>query len=452
MSADVEELLGRLAGSWEAVVTPITLDEVRGGASDVIDIAESADHPDGRGRGRWWLIAACVLLLIGSVVALAVIDRNGGDAPAVDVETTTQSSVPSTTTPTPSTSPPTTSPTPVPLESFGDGAWWPLGSTATSCYICSGIVLDDGRVALVGATRDAVVELFDPVTAQFSIGAQLPDGFGGTGSELIVELDDGRLLLTGINGEISIADLSDGSSVMVQRSGESMTAIQLADGRVLLFGPSTVSELDPIANQITPLADRGDSASTEPPTGLIELGAGEVLVGDHSASQIFDADTGSFRPFPDPTARIPWVRRLDDGRFLIARARPFDDADSVADVQIYDHETGTFSDVADLELPLIGGRAVVSAALLPDNRLFVIRQPDRMGDPHPGAAVYDLDTGAVQDIGAPTGRRTWAQPIALPDGRILIVGNFGCNQGCEWQPDAATAELFAVGDPLLPGD
>ena len=419
-----------------------TLDEVRAGTSDSIDIVDGADHPHDRTADRWRLIAACGLLLIGSVVALSLIDRNEADAPAVTIEITTPPPAPSTPTP------PTTSAKSVPLESFGDGAWWPLGSTVASCPMCSGIVLDDGRVAIIGgtsATQGVVVQLFDPATAEFSVGARLPN----EAWRWIVELDDGRILLSGWNGQIAIADLDDGSSDVIRSSGEPLAPIQLADGRVLLFG-SSASELDLVTKQITRLAERGGSRPTvDAPTALVELGNGDVLVADNTLSKIFDAETETFRWLANQAPPISWVRRLDDDRYLVARPRPPGELASLADALIYDHTTGTLTDVAGLELPLVGDSGV-SAALLGEGRLFVIRQPAQPGGPNPGAAVYDLDTGVVQEVDAPTGRRTWAQPIALPDGRILIVGNYGCNVGCEVNPDADTAELFAVGDPSLP--
>jgi hypothetical protein len=440
MLADVEALLGELGNTWQEAAPPISLHEVQNRPSHAIDIPSGPDHGDAHSHGRGWLVSACAVLVVGTVAALAFIARDDAEGPVITIDTAppSTSTPPITTAPPP---PPTMPPDSIPLEAYGAGAWWPVGRLAAGCRNCTGIVLDDGRVAIIeplGVERE-VVQLFDPKTATFSVAARLPDA---TKVDGIIQLDDDRLLLTGNRGNIAVVDPDDGSVEVVQSDGAPVSAHQLSDGRVLLFGQSDVSVLDLTTHAITRLADIGGSQREGvAPRVLIDMSDGTVLAADHHASHLFDPDSGSLRPLGDGTIRIHWASPLLDGRLLLVRGDPDDDTFTRTTTQIYDHSTGTFTDAGSW----------TPAAVLNDGRILELSMPASLEGSIQRAAVHDLDTGTVQEIAPTTKARTWTEAIVLPDGRILAVGGYA-GHGAGSLADQDTAEVFAVADPGLPED
>ena len=141
--------------------------------------------------------------------------------------------------------------------------------------------------------------------------------------------------------------------------------------------------------------------------------------------------TGNMKdPRMDATATL-----LRDGKVLIAGGGPFqpsDGASAVASAELYDPKTGQFA----LTGAMTTARTAASAPLLADGRVLIVGgygcqkmktcpddlvEPSTGGGPLGSAELYDSTTGKFTPTGSMYTPRENPSALLLPDGRVLVL-------------------------------
>ena len=137
-----------------------------------------------------------------------------------------------------------------------------------------------------------------------------------------------------------------------------------------------------------------------------------------------------------PTGAMAVVRNgqtatlLLDGRVLIAGGSRDNSA------ELYDPQTGTFSPTGPINVVRVRGH---TATLLQDGRVLITGGTDDSlsASPLAAAELYDPKTGKFVPTGSMAHARSGHTATLLPDGHVLIVGDYGTSFGT-----AIAAELF----------
>jgi hypothetical protein len=116
---------------------------------------------------------------------------------------------------------------------------------------------------------------------------------------------------------------------------------------------------------------------------------------------------------------------------------------NVAEAELYDQTTGTFSKTGSLGT----ARIFDTATLLADGRVLVTGGDASFHDGPvlASAEVYDAKTGRFSPTGSLTTARSFQTATLLPDGRVLITGGTGAVTGVTMvstTPCLASAEIY----------
>jgi hypothetical protein len=179
--------------------------------------------------------------------------------------------------------------------------------------------------------------------------------------------------------------------------------------------------------------------------GRVLMAGGESEWAGHgftrTSAELFDPSTGQWTltgSMHYPRLRQAAVR-LADGRVLVVggfiSVAPGSDDRAQSNAEIYDPETGTWSDTSSMTVP----RVDATATLLPDGRVLVAGgiAPGLFEGPLQTAEIYDPSRNAWAQAAPMSTARTSHTATLLPDGRVLVVGG-----GCCGQPALASAEVF----------
>jgi WD40 repeat protein len=324
------------------------------------------------------------------------------------------------------------------------GGFVPAGSMSDmGCYWCHAVVLNDGRVLVVGD----IGQIYDPATWTFAPVEGLPS----PGPAVL--LDDGRVLLSSMN-EIALYDPATGTSEVIENPfSVDKAAERMADGRVLLVGADLIFGMEnPGAGLAVTFDPRTDTLTATGQTiaqrldgvQLAPLDDGRVLVVGGStdgSAELYDPATGTFSATGGMNS-VRWsftATRLLDGRVLIVGGSS--ETETLASAEIYDPASGTFTLTGSMETP----RYWHAAALLPDGRVLVVGGATdgvRL-DQGTFTEIYDPQTGQFARGPATQQPRVGATAVSLPQG-VLVLGHYAGNVGGN---DAAgrTAEVFTLG-------
>ena len=282
------------------------------------------------------------------------------------------------------------------------GSLAPTGLMPEPIVSGSAILLDDGKVLLLGGATGGVPQSYDPATGSFvtveSFGKIPPRAAA-------VRLDNGTILVVGgRDGTAALAtalvlDPETGTSTALDATmtvaRAKPTATLLLDGRVLIAGGKN---------------DNGLEASAE----LFSNGA--------------FVKTGSMA-----TPRTGTATRLTDGRVLVVGGQGGDGAGAA---EIYDPAAGLFERTAAPARARRGHQAT----LLPDGRVLVTGGVDEDGTPLNDAELFTLSNPAFREARLMRTARAHHRAVALPDGSVLLVG------GRDVTGPIASAEVF---DPAI---
>ena len=394
--------------------------------------------------GRLLLVAASLLvpLLVGTaLVGSGLADRRAPDATAA------------------------------PLVSAAPGAEPSIGEPNKPLDLWSAdtlVLLDDGRVLLLGSWDHNPQMLWDPSTRRYAEAGHLTKDRSGL---IAVVLQDGRVLIMGGDtaqdtptsghATYSTAEIYDPAAGTFTAAGWMVgkgwapSAVRLKDGRVLVLDGFSVENPDApdphlaTAEIYDPTTDTftatGPMSIGRGPARLAVLDDGRVLVvggrnrdaGNMEAVDLFDPATGRFEPTDPlpPTGEPPvaggkyWpgdpagAVTLPDGRVLVTGRRCLEETTTVLEgkyptaAAIYDPTTETFG--VSKSMP----HCVGTATPLSDGRVFLtafwgaccnLTEVDRSG-------VYDPATDSVTDSIMPPGGR-YITVLRLGDGRVLMSG------------------------------
>ena len=345
-----------------------------------------------------------------------------------------------------------------PFMATGDPIEDRVGHTATR--------LRDGRVLIVGGDSPndwrpgpyqlASAEIYDPRTGSFmSTGAMhvshVPDVDDTVFGHVALLLGDGRVLVLGDRRHswaVQIFDPATGTFRYLGSLGpeevtvgQPIAAVQLVDGRILLFGPSldrsSTIESDAMAYELDLGQPRATKIADLPGCRGIDdavvLADGRVVLrcayGGQNEARVFDPGTGRSSILDVPSRERRSMVLLADGRVL------FTSGWETTILTVYDPVTERT--VASETLPAFASDDRLSEGptltVLGDGRVLIIGGRD--------ALLWDSNTAIASTLPAPLAIREGHTATLLEDGRVLIVG------GTRWPTDRGLphplgAELF----------
>jgi hypothetical protein len=261
--------------------------------------------------------------------------------------------------------------------------------------------------------------LYDPATRAFTAVGDMKEPRAAQTTTL---LPDGQVLVAGgydvinVHGLTASAELFNPATGMFQPTASLLTgrywhaAVSLPDGRVALLGG-----YDPHNEALRSVE------IYDPNTGKFAAGGNLAIArGDLTASL------------------------LPDGRVLVVGGTLTDPTGNIVgarkEVEIYDPATGqsTITDVLtdarayNVLAPLANGQFLVAGGTLINGTDWI---------PLGTAAIVDPKTGKLSPAPSMTAARSYTSGVALPDGRVLIVGGDGGTDGSSLN----TAEVFVPG-------
>jgi hypothetical protein len=323
------------------------------------------------------------------------------------------------------------------------GVFTPTGSMTIARSGHTAMLLDDGRVVVVGGYGAAEpdgdrvplrsAEAWDPRTGTFeALETPWLSGRWREGSTATL-LPDQRVLVVGgpgMPGAVLWDPLTGslGPAGTLSNPRFAHTATLLPDGRVLIIGgwdgdrvDDTVAQAevwDPASGGFSPAGTMATPKMSHTATLLAD---GRVLVVDEfgpeseGMSEVWDAQTGTFTPAgslaegrPDSTATL-----LPDGRVLVIGGM------ATASNEIWDPVTASFETVGPLEKET-GDH---TATLLPEGDVLIVGGFDmRYKWSYDTALTFGPPWDTFQQAATMSAERAGHSATLLPDGRVLVVG------------------------------
>ena len=313
--------------------------------------------------------------------------------------------------------------------------WMPAGNMAAPRSGHAAVLLDDGKVLIVGG-RQATAELYDPASKTFTLLGSVPFRSGVRA----IKLTSGSVLVVGAGGVFPEAtamiydpttrQFSATGGLNFARAYSSVTL--LPDGKVLVAGGQehvaesrnqtvAVAELyDPDAAQFTVTGSLNEHRSGH---AAARLRSGKVLIvgGTQTTepgygfglniAETFDPAIGDFVVTAQTDLAWPTLVMLNDGRVLLLRGTL---------AEVFDPATNSFSRTDDTITP----HSAPTATLMPDGRVLVT------GDGgNSEVELYDPVTGSFSSHSSLPEARQAHTATLLPSGVVLIIGGYATSEG-----------------------
>lgn len=334
---------------------------------------------------------------------------------------------------------------------------WSVSSMSVHRLGAEATVMADGRVLVTGTgvtgyeSPSAVVEIFDPSTNTWSLGASMPNpSYYGHEATLLA---DGRVLVTG--GGYSAAYLYDPATNLWTATGSpavvrtNHAAVRLPDGRVLLAGGAATTATD-LYNPATGTFSAGPSMLTA--RGHVyayALPNGRTLfVGGASgtSTEIYDPATNTFTAGPSTAvARSGDGARTSCGLIMLTGGTTY---------EVLDPYAMTFT---TSPMPLSGGEGPLA---LGDGRVVVFN--GTASDPfnpsnldHSESATIDVCCGYVPDSDQDGVGDTTDNCPSVPNANQANGDTDGLGDACDncaaaWNPSQADSDADGAGDACDP--
>lgn len=314
-----------------------------------------------------------------------------------------------------------------------------------------GVLLPDGRVLFAEGDptgAPANIELYDPSSGAFKIG-------GASVSLALVSsavlLNDGRVLLIGARGDRgSGAELYDAltesfSPVTNWPANVGFVSAEgvLLDGRVLLDLPAL---FDPVSGTLTSVSTHGWFNDTPPASLLLDgkmlLTGGNTDFGNVNWSELFDPRAGSFSTSGPMTVvrDAHTATLLPDGAVLVAGgASTFSAAANAEQVsvtaELYDPATRSFSLTGSLTTPRLNHAAV----LLNDGRVLMT-----------GGQSSIPPNGLFRSFVGTSSAELYTPSVLIPAPQLFSLSGDDQVQGAIW--DAETGRIASPASPAAAGE
>jgi hypothetical protein len=203
--------------------------------------------------------------------------------------------------------------------------------------------------------------------------------------------------------------------------------------------PTQVAPTPPVSSRAT-----GSMAIPRQGHQALLLADGRVLVhgghmtastDDARSAEIYDPETGTWRPTASSTEERPKLTLLADGRVLATGGNePGFNGAPVASAELYDPGTGEWNDTDSMTT----ARSGHTATLLADGTVLVAGSwgPDDVANADASAELYDPSTGTWSVTGSMIEVRFGHTATLMADGKVLVAGG---------GPSGLTAELY---DPV----
>jgi len=288
----------------------------------------------------------------------------------------------------------------------------------------------------------------DPTQFATALVTVVQSGFLLTGSmsttrssHAATVLADGRVLVTGGNGEItsdcgcgptfSSAEIFDPASgtfaptggMGVQRVYHSETL--LTNGKVLIAGGSNLftGELyDPFTGNFAATGNMVARRFSHTATRLLD---GKVLIvggADVATAEIFDPANVSFAPTGSMSSPRTGhsATLLANGKVLIAGGS--DGSGPLATAEIFDPATGTFTTTGTMTVARTGHTATLLTATVLDGKVLIVGGNSTGGMHSDTAEIFDQASGTFSATGSMMVGRVGHVAILLHDGLVLVAG------------------------------
>ncbi|HEY2498667.1 MAG TPA: kelch repeat-containing protein [Candidatus Angelobacter sp.] len=310
----------------------------------------------------------------------------------------------------------------------GPGRLLATGNTEIARFAHSATLLASGKVLIAGgmekngAWLDSA-ELYDPSTGRFSPTGKMHTQRAGAMATLLP------------NGKVLVAGGNDGA-------GKSLASAEIYDPESHSF--FATGDLN---------SPRGHAIAILLKTGKVLVAGGNAAGDDEelASAEIYDPATRRFIPTGNmhrPRSYFTAVA-LKDGRVLVAGGLnggqyPYHKVEATA--EIYDPETGRFTQVGSMSVP----RYKQGAALLPDGKVLIAGGSNEDGRQsiYSSTEIFDPQVGRFTSGPRMNFQRykLLSGVVALKDGRILLGG--GAEQPEIYDPARAVFVPVSNADPL----
>ncbi|MFA6029572.1 MAG: kelch repeat-containing protein [Elusimicrobiota bacterium] len=257
------------------------------------------------------------------------------------------------------------------------GTWTATGAMNTARTNSASILLDDGRVLVVGGMDLASAEIYDPATGLWSAASSMSTV---RSHPAIALLPDGKVLIAGgwnWGGNLQTTETYDPvggswtSSSDMHSAHPNATAARLTGGKILVIGGEGAPEVfDPVSQTWTPTGSMAQAHNSV--YGIAALTDGRVLISggpNSNAVEIYDPASNLWMP----ARSMDLVRTyghsattLPDGKVLVAGGYSGPaNIGLLSDAEIYDPVSDTWA------LAGTFSRALHAATLLSDGRVLL---------------------------------------------------------------------------------
>jgi hypothetical protein len=283
-------------------------------------------------------------------------------------------------------------------------------------------LLEDGTLLVVGGIHDfdqviASAERYDPDQNSWSDAGEMSQP---RWEHVAVRLEDGRVLILG-------------------GCKEEQSVVCMVDMTAELYDPSVTSG-SPWTTAAAPPTSRRSLSAVRLADGRVLVAGGYDNVADYTSLEIYDPEGDSWET---ATAELAAPRNkgtatlLEDGTVLLAGG--FNGFAPNDTLEIFDPAGDTVTPVTDT---LAAARWRHTATRLDDGRVLFVgglcdaQMPPCLIDT---AEIYDPDTGEVSPAGSPGDDFYDHEATLLTGGEVMVTGGF------------LTDKLVKIYDPLTPG-
>ena len=281
------------------------------------------------------------------------------------------------------------------------GTFSPASDMSTARGYPSAVLLNNGKVLVVGGAQPLSAELYDPSTGVFTTaGNMIADG--APNRIPLTLLSSGKVLVGSVPSQIYDPGTGAFSSNVAYPDPNPLwwTTTPLLNGKVLLNGWTTPG----------------------------------------AATELYDPATDAFTTTGTPKnwEDVYTATLLANGKVLFAGSDP--DIANPGQAEVYDPAAGTFTSIANTSP--VTPEDFAAAVRLPNGTVMITGGQLIGGSGGTSAELYDPTSGTFTSLGNMNmGRHTHTATL-LPDGAVLIAGGYNV-----WPTATSSAEIYRPTGP-----